>query len=93
MEQPMKKFQSEQKATGKKSDKKIDKEIIKKYNKDYYTKNKAKILEDVNKEKRCEICDCTTSKSNWSKHVKTKLHMMNMKIKDQEDMIKQLELN
>lgn len=57
-------------------------ETVKNYNKDYYTKNKAKILEHANKEKRCDVCDCTTSKSNWSKHIKTKLHQLKVQIRD-----------
>lgn len=57
-------------------------EAIKNYNKDYYTKNKAKILENANKEKRCEVCNKTTTESNWSKHVKTQKHQLNVRINE-----------
>lgn len=59
-------------------------ESIKNYNKDYYTKNKAKILESANKEKRCEHCNKTTTTSNWNKHIKSQRHLMNVKIKELE---------
>ena len=57
-------------------------ETVKNYNKDYYTKNKAKILEQANKEKRCEVCNCTTSSSNWSKHIKSSKHLLKTKINE-----------
>lgn len=53
---------------------------IKMYNDTYYRKNKAKILEKINTKVLCAACNCSTSKSNMSKHTKTEKHKLNMKI-------------
>ena len=55
---------------------------VKKYNDTYYQTHKAQILEKVNKKVNCELCNCSTSKSNWSKHIKTDKHKLNMKIRE-----------
>lgn len=60
------------------------KESVKKYNNTYYQSHKAQILEKVNQPIQCELCNCSTAKSNWSKHIKTKKHEQNMKIKELE---------
>lgn len=58
------------------------KEVVKKYNDTYYQSHKADILAKVNQKIQCELCNRTTSKSNWSKHIKTKKHEQNVKINE-----------
>lgn len=58
------------------------KQSVKKYNDTYYQAHKAQILEKVNQKIVCDLCNRSTAKSNWSKHVKTDKHKLNMKIKE-----------
>lgn len=53
------------------------------YNKDYYAKNKAKLLEDAVKKIRCEHCNVECSKSNMSKHLKTQKHILYAQLNQQ----------
>lgn len=56
---------------------------IQQYNKDYYAKNKAKLLQDAIKKIRCEHCNMECSKSNMSKHLKTEKHKLHMQLNQQ----------
>jgi len=53
------------------------------YNKDYYVKNKAKLLADAVAKVRCEHCNVDCSKSNMSKHCKTQKHILHMQLNQQ----------
>ena len=53
-------------------------EYMQNYNKDYYTKNKGKLLQDAIKKIRCEVCGVECSKSNMSKHIKTEKHKLHL---------------
>jgi hypothetical protein len=52
-------------------------EYVKKYNTEYYSKNKAKILEKGKEKIRCALCDCNIRKENRNKHEATKKHKQN----------------
>lgn len=47
---------------------------ITEYNKNYYHLNKNKYK--VNK--TCDVCNCEISSSNFSKHIKSKKHQLNL---------------
>jgi hypothetical protein len=57
----------------------------KEYNKNYYEKNKNEILEKININVKCEICNCLCSKANYSRHLKGGVHLKNLLIKENED--------
>ena len=45
----------------------------KEYNKEYYQKNKTKLLADQKRKVQCPECNRIVIKSNLNKHLKTKL--------------------
>ena len=53
-------------------------EYNKTYNKVYYEKKHDVRLEDAKSKVKCEACQMYHSKSNVSKHIKTKLHLRNV---------------
>ena len=57
------------------------KEYIKEYNKLYYQKNRANLLEYANKKIFCSVCGVYISKSHFARHCKTKKHIRNMGLK------------
>ena len=46
----------------------MDQEMRKNYNKQYYEKNKNKILEKLTSKVNCEFCNRTVSYANLAKH-------------------------
>ena len=44
------------------------------YNKDYYKKNKGKILERMTQKVYCKVCNCSVSKVNYPRHCRTNKH-------------------
>lgn len=52
----------------------------KEYYKEYYNKNKSELLEKLKKKVKCSICDCKYSKSSKSNHLKSKKHLMAVKL-------------
>ena len=44
------------------------------YHKEYYEKNKEKILASMNRIKHCDICDKDVKFCRWSKHCQGKKH-------------------
>ena len=61
--------------------KRENKQSIKQYNSDYYSINKHQILKEAMKPIFCDACNKTISNSNMSKHIKTKRHDLNEKLK------------
>ena len=57
-----------------------DKDSIKNYNKSYYQKNKAKLLDKATAEVKCDVCNITTGKGNMSKHLKTSKHQLHLQL-------------
>lgn len=55
-------------------------EYMKQYNKEYYVKNKEKLLADAVTKVKCECCDIECSKSNMPKHIKTEKHLLHVKL-------------
>lgn len=45
------------------------------YNKKYYEEHKKKYQEIYNRKQECETCGKQISKSNFSKHLKSKVHL------------------
>jgi hypothetical protein len=41
------------------------------YHKEYYKKNKGRILETMNREVECDVCKCTVRKCKLNRHKKT----------------------
>lgn len=55
-------------------------EKSKDYNKDYYAKNKERLLANACTKIRCEHCNMECSKSNMSKHIQTEKHKLRAQI-------------
>ena len=61
------------------------KEQTKIYNKEYYQKTKAKLIEkNKNNKVVCEICNRSISSWNKSAHIKSDIHIAAQKMKDLE---------
>lgn len=56
------------------------KEYIDNYNKNYYQKNHAKLLQYSKKPRMCEVCNRKYQTSNWSKHISSEKHNRNAEI-------------
>lgn len=59
-------------------------EVVKAYNKQYYAKNKQKILESMNRMKKCEYCDKEVRFHNFNSHCRGLKHKFNV-LKASED--------
>ena len=46
------------------------------YNKEYYAKNKDNHREKYGKPRTCSSCNCVVSQWNWSRHIKSKKHLV-----------------
>lgn len=46
--------------------------MSKEYRKEYYEKNKSRIIETMNVETKCAICGCTVQKCKLKRHQKTR---------------------
>lgn len=58
------------------------KEYIDEYNKQYYQKNRDKLIEYSKVPITCNVCNKVYQKSNWSKHINSEKHIRNQKIHD-----------
>jgi hypothetical protein len=47
------------------------------YHKSYYEKNKEKIIEGMNRPRRCHVCEKDIRFSSWTKHIMGKKHIKN----------------
>lgn len=52
----------------------------KEYNRQYHAKNRAKLIENMNKAKKCECCDREYPTYQYYKHCKSKKHLTNLEI-------------
>jgi len=70
------------------------KEYVKEYNKKKYQEDKAERLKKLKEKIMCPYCEKEISKNNKSKHVNSKLHMINylMSIKNIDDIIDEDEM-
>ena len=62
---------------------------IQKYNKEYYDKNKKKILEGMSQNIICEYCGGTITKQHLRRHQRTKICQEIRKNKEQENIEQQ----
>jgi hypothetical protein len=59
-----------------------NKEKIKEYKAQHYQKNKEKVAEKSKEKILCKICELEIRKSGYNRHTKSKMHINNLKYKD-----------